>query len=130
MSRETRASKVETVTSWLPHLKKHFPLSKPVRMRYVDHGPPGYEHGGCDVSRSGKSFVLTLSLHNSSEIMLEWLMHEWTHARMWEHGNDHEVHPPEFWVQFGRIRNHCVDYNFQDPIHPTEDSYPGGTSVA
>ena len=102
---ETDEEKIKAVKTWLPYLTEHFPLSKPFYIRYF-HDPEN--HGDCDLSRSKKSFIIRLSLTNNIANLCEWLMHEWAHARIWElHGD--EQHPPEFYAQFGRIRNFMID---------------------
>lgn len=123
--KETKEEKIAAVKSWLPALKKQFPLSKPLRVRYLDECANGSQHGNCDVSKSGKSFIIELGLQNDIANMLAWLMHEWTHARIWELHPGHSVHPPEWGVQYARIWEFCIDHNFVAPIFVPGDSEAG-----
>ena len=123
--KETRKQKIEAVESWLPYLKKRFPLGKPVRIKYVAQCANGTQHGQCDITKTGKSFVIELSLENNIANLCQWLIHEWAHARIWHLHPDDSVHPPEWGAQYARIWEYLVDNNCVDPTITWGNSEPG-----
>jgi len=122
---ETDEEKIAAVKNWLPYLIKHFPLTKRFYIRYMHEDDL---HGDCATSRSGKSFIIRLSLKNNIANLYEWLIHEWAHAWIWDlHGD--EEHPPEFYAAMGRIRTFMIDQDGVKHVLVPEDKVTNAEGV-
>jgi len=83
-------------------LKKDFPLDRRVVVRMVEKCVVG-DDADLWETPSGKSFIIQLRRGNKWNSIIESLWEEWTHCLTWHITKDANHHPPEFWLQLGRI---------------------------
>lgn len=57
-------------------------------------------------SRIGRKFDVELSwrrLRGSWALCNDAIIHEWAHCATWQEHRDLGDHPPEFWIEYGRL---------------------------
>jgi hypothetical protein len=117
----TRKGRVRQVERWL---NDKFPCAYPVTVKLVPKLPLDKEEqkkayvdeihtgGQGECNRRGKRFHIRLSLKACSRVheIVETLIHEWTHARVWRYETaerrrkpDSQYHDNEFWLAYGEI---------------------------
>ena len=99
-------------------LKSHFKVMLPVNVYLVEEITVD-EHeqdtdlliqGTCEVNQDSKCIDIKVAWKQEHFVARETLMHEWAHARtMWVTDRDDIHHPPEFWLDFGRIYSKFFD---------------------
>ncbi len=73
-------------------LKRKFPAAFPVSVRR--HRIPSNVHGRC--YKQGKKFYIQIANHLGEHAAMDVLVHEWAHARAWNHRLDAAVTDEDF----------------------------------
>ena len=90
-------------------LKSHFTVMLPVNVYLMEtieevDVDPDTVQGICEVDPDKKCINIKMTWKAPRHQAIETLMHEWAHARtMWVTDRDDIHHPPEFWLDFGRM---------------------------
>lgn len=92
----------------LRHLKRDFPLSRPVRVRTYDsvRDEEGTRLFGCASLRNGV-FLIMIERHADMSVQIDTLWHEWTHCLIWPRCR--RRHSKHFWRVYGQIYSHYQD---------------------
>lgn len=93
------------------------PTQYPVRVRWL----PELEcKSQATCAKRGRRFDIELSwkrLRGSWSLANDCLIHEWAHAATWQEHRDLGDHPPEFWIEYGRLYVEWVELDGAKDAH-------------
>jgi len=104
LAKTHRAKNVkERVQQTVQWCRDESPTQYPVHVRWV---PELTCKSQATSVRRGRRFNIELSwkrLRGSWSLSNDAVMHEWAHCAVWQEHRDLGDHPPEFWIEYGRL---------------------------